>query len=270
MSTPPNNPDPRDPNTPQDPGAAEAPPRYGQRLPQPPQNEQGQNGRNQYPGHNPNGQSDQPYTAYGQPGPQQAGQQPSPYGQPYGQQPQSPYGYQAPQPSGYTYPGADGRFPGAKGPAPREVLTGFWLILAAGFLALVSIIVTTVANADAPLSTVTPDEREMIENSGVSEEMLSSTFVGAGVILGVIVFLVYLLVAVLIRKGKNWARILGTVFAAMSAVSVLLNIMAAVSLGVSLDILYVLSALLGIAGIVMLYRPPSQPYFRSQPRFGPY
>ncbi len=272
MSTPPNNPDPRDPFVPPNPGAADDQPRYGQRLPQPPQNGQDQNGQGQY------GQGQQ-YPAYGQPGTgNQPGQHSSPYGQPYGQQPygqpygqpQSPYGYQAPQPSGYAYPGSGGPFPGAKGPAPREVMTGFWLIIAAGIVTFLSTVLTVFSTSDDPLATLPPEDRQMMEDAGVTAELMRSSFVTVGVVVAAIALLIYVLLAVLIRKGKNWARIIATVFAAVSALGLLLTLVTGAAFSSPLNLLNMLGSLAGIAGVVMLYRPASQPYFRTQPRFGPY
>ncbi|MCC3265655.1 hypothetical protein [Arthrobacter gengyunqii] len=262
MSTPPNTPDPRDPNVPSNPGAADDQPKYGQRLPQPPQ--YGQN---------------QPYPAYGQPGtPNQPGQHSPPYGQPYGQQPygqpygqpQSPYGYQAPQPSGYAYPGSGGPVPGLKGPAPREVMTGFWLIIAAGIVTFLSTIITVLSSAEDPLATLPPADRQAMEDAGVTAELMRSSFLTVGVVVAVIALLIYVLLAVLIRKGKNWARIVATVFAAISAVGLLLSLVTGIAFSSPLNLLNMLGTLAGIAGVFMLYRPASQPYFRSQPRFGPY
>lgn len=279
MSTPPNNPDPRDPNRPRDPGAAaDDEPKYGQRIPQPPQPGQpNPYGQPQY-GQNQPGQGDQPYTPYGQPGtPNSAGQQPSPYGQqpygqpPYGQQPQSPYGYQSAQPSGYAYPGPAGQAPGGKGAPPREVMTGFWLILAAGFLTLIYTISSVLSTSDTvSFDMFSAEDREMFAEAGITEDMISSLYVGTGVVMAVLALLVYVLVAVLVRKGKNWARILGTVFAALSAVGVLLSLLTGLAFSSPLELLSVLASLAGIVGIVMLYRPQSQPYFQSRPRFGPY
>ena len=69
----------------------------------------------------------------------------------------------------------------------------------------------------------------------------------------------YALVAFNVRKGKNWARILGTVFAALSVFSLF-------PLGLN-----TLVGLLGIAAIVMLYLPGAAPYFQKpQPFANPY
>lgn len=271
MSTPPNSPDPRDPNQPRDPGTPADEPKYGQRLPAPQP-----------------GQGDQSYTPYGQPNTPPAGQQPpygqygqqpygnqqygqQPYGnQQYGQQPQSPYGYQSAQPSGYASSGP-GQVPGGKGAPPREVMTGFWLILAAGLLTFIYMTVSYLSLADAAsFSMLDADDRQMVQDAGMTEETFRSVFVTTGVILSLLVLLVYVLIAFLIRKGKNWARILGTVFAALSAVGLLLSLVTGAAFSSPAELLSLLASLAGIAGIVMLYRPQAQPYFQPRPRFGPY
>ncbi|MCC9195596.1 hypothetical protein QNO08_14930 [Arthrobacter sp. zg-Y820] len=279
MSTPPNSPDPRDPNRPRDSNTAADEPKYGQRLPQTPQPGQPGHGQGQY-GQNQPGQNDQPYTPYGQPGmPNAAGQQTPSSGQPYGQQPygqnpygqpQSPYGYQSAQPSGYGYPGP-GQAPGSKGAPPREVMTGFWLILAAGILTLIYMIASSLSISAADIfSTVSPEDRQMFEDAGMTEETVRSFAATTGIVMSLIVLGIYVLIAFLIRSGKNWARIIGTVFAALSVVGVLLSLVTGLAFSSPIELISLLGSLAGIAGIVMLYRPQAQPYFQSRPRFGPY
>ena len=89
------------------------------------------------------------------------------------------------------------------------------------------------------------------------------------VVVSIIVFAaisagLYALVALNVRKGRNWARILGTVLAALSLLSLF---------PLSLS---TLAVILGVAGIVMLYLPAVAPYFKKQQPFanpygqGPY
>ena len=66
----------------------------------------------------------------------------------------------------------------------------------------------------------------------------------------------YALVAIFVRKGKNWARILGTVFAALS----IFGLFQVPNIGT-------LGTLAGIAAIVLLYLPAVAPYFRKQQPF---
>ena len=150
-------------------------------------------------------------------------------------------------------------------------MTGFWLILAAGLLTFIYMTVSYLSLADAAsFSMLDADDRQMVQDAGMTEETFRSVFVTTGVILSLLVLLVYVLIAFLIRKGKNWARILGTVFAALSAVGLLLSLVTGAAFSSPAELLSLLASLAGIAGIVMLYRPQAQPYFQPRPRFGPY
>ena len=90
----------------------------------------------------------------------------------------------------------------------------------------------------------------------VDFESIKGVVIGMMVVVGLIGAGLYALVAFNVRKGKNWARILGTVFAALSIFSLL-------PLGIG-----TVAVLLGIAAIVMLYLPASAPYFQKQQPFG--
>jgi hypothetical protein len=108
--------------------------------------------------------------------------------------------------------------------------------------------------------------RNMFEDqmaaSGAAEVNFSEIkpfLVGTIVVFAVISAALYAVVALNVRKGKNWARILGTVFAALSVFSLF-----PLSIGT-------LAVLAGIAAIVMLYLPATSPYFsKQQPFANPY
>ncbi|MBG6216198.1 hypothetical protein IWX75_000635 [Arthrobacter sp. CAN_A6] len=243
MSTPANTPgsDPQDPkrpqygeNTPQPPQYGQNTPQYGQNTPQPPQ--YGQN-------------TPQP-PQYGQntPQPPQYGQQ-GPYGQNTPQAPQ--YGQQEPygQP-GYSYPGGQTGMPvQANGPAPQKVNTAYWLIIAAGVVNLLAAVFMSLN----PLGSITPDQLADLEASGLDPASLTSLISTIVIVVALISLALYVLIAVMIRRGKNWARITGTVFAALSI------------FGIGSGILAAISVLLGIAGIVLCYLKPSNEYFAKRP-----
>ena len=286
MTTPPNTPDPSDPKS-HDTDAAGNPRSPGTDQPAPQQPRYGQYAPGNQPGTG--AQGNQPYTPYGQPGsreqngqqgqqsqpPQnqygQPGQygQPNQYGQPplnqYGQQPQSPYGYQAPQPSGYAYGGTGQPGRGAAGPPPREVMIGYWLILGAGILALINNVLTFLTSVDVMVEQV---NAAVPPGTEFDPETIRSLYVVLGLVMSAIGFLLYVLVAVFVRRGKNWARILGTVFAALSVLGMLLTLPSYFTS--VLGMLSGLSTIAGAVGIVMLYLRPAQPFFRSTPAFGPY
>jgi hypothetical protein len=211
------------------------------------------------------GQQSQPQSPqYGQTAAPQYGQQAPQYGQ---QVPQ--YGQQAPQfgqqgaPYGQAAPqyGQDTNWPSQQpGPSgvPQLVNVSFWMILVAGLLTLVSIPVTIATLNSAEGQSMIQDALDAQDTSG--SEISVSSIVGVAVTFVVIISLImaglYALVAFKIRKGKNWARILGTVLAAISLLG-----LAQVGLGT-------ITILLGVAAMVLLYLPATAPYFRKQQAFG--
>ncbi len=190
---------------------------------------------------------------YGQPG--QYGQQ----GQP-GQYGQGQSGYQAAQPSGYAYPGG-GALPqqADKGPAPREVMRAYYLILAAGALYLVSSIITSLTT----------------ETTGLPGASVGIAF---GLVFAVVFTAIYVVLAIFIRRGQNWARITATVLAALDVLAVASTLLlmplaseAAAASGQTIPptsglatALSVIVMLLGVAGVVMTWLKPARPYFAPQ------
>ena len=226
-------------------------PQYGQQAPQYGQNapQYGQ----QPPGYG-QGQYGQQPPAYGQ---GQYGQQPPAYGQ--GQFGQSPYG-QSPY----------GQYPselptGGAGARPSQLDLAFWLIIGAGVLSLINSLVVSFSGAGY-------FETAMQQAAAQQGRRLTADDLGAmrtiipvsGVIGGLISFGLYSLVAFPVRKGKNWARILGTVFAAFSLLGLFGGMFA---FGVLSGILQLVVILMGVAGIVILYLPSVAPYFQKQQPF---
>ena len=262
MSTP-NVPDPQEHGNPVpgDGEPAQRPePRYGQ-YGQPPA-QPGEPGQPSQPG-----QPGQPHI------PPQPGQHPAqgsgPAGGQYGQgqygqgQYGQAYGYQPAQPSGYSYPGSPAGAGQSKGPAPREVVIGFWLIIAAGVLSLINNLITSFRLPEV----LTSSQMESLRDANVDIQDAGGFVVWFSVVMSIIGLGIYVLLAWFILKGHNWARILGTVFAAFSVVGLLVSFPVYVlSL---LGWLSILSSLAGIAGIVMLYLRPSIPYFQRR-EFNPY
>lgn len=243
------------PPVPNDPESGDQQPRYGENAPQPGQNSPpyGQSGAPQYGQNAPQyGQNPPPYgqsgaPQYGQNAPQY-GQTPPPapgYGQQqFGQPPygQNPYGQ---NPVGQPLPA------GSNG-VPQLVNISFWLLIASGVIFVISVL-TGLTQLDDPLFRQTFEEQVQGSGAGVTYEDIKGIIAGTLVVFAILGAGLYLLVAFFIRKGKNWARILGTVFAALSV----LGLFGVPSLGT-------LGNLLGIAAIVLLYLPAAAPYFRKQ------
>jgi hypothetical protein len=239
--------------TPPAPQYGENAPQYGQNAPQYGQNapqygQAGQGGAPQY-GQPQYGQNPPQYGQAGQGGAPQYGQ--SQFGQsPYGQSPygQSPYG---------QYPSEQAQAATGAG-VPKLVNYSFWMIIAAGVLSILSVLIA-IPTLDDPAMRSTFEEQLRGSGQNIAFEDVKGFIIGTMVVFALIGAGLYALVAFNVRKGKNWARILGTVFAALSVFSLF-------PLGLN-----TLVALLGIAAIVMLYLPGSAPYFQKpQPFANPY
>lgn len=234
-------------------------PRYGQNAPQ-----YGQNAP-QY-GQNAPQYGSQPPAApqYGQNGPQY-GQNPPQYGSPYGQNaPQAPgYGQNAPQygqsPYGQSpygqYPSEQPQPAGSNG-IPQLVNISFWLLIASAVIFVVAMLTGLTQLDDPAYRQAFEQQMEAGGATGVTYDDIQGVIAGTLVVFAIIGVALYLLVAFFVRKGKNWARILGTVFAALSV----LGLFGPPSLGT-------IGTLLGIAAIVLLYLPGAAPYFRKQQPF---
>ncbi|MDQ0620286.1 hypothetical protein [Arthrobacter globiformis] len=246
-------------------------PQYGQNAPQYGQDGQGGQGAPQYGQNAPQyGQGGQSTPQYGQNSPQygQGGQGAPEYGQPpYGQNPpqygqsqsgQSPYGQSPYGQSPYgQYPSEQAQAATGAG-VPKFVNYSFWMIIAAGVLSILSILIT-IPTLDDPAMRSTFEEQLRGSGQNIAFEDVKGFIIGTMVVFALIGAGLYALVAFNVRKGKNWARILGTVFAALSVFTLF-------PLGLN-----TLVGLLGIAAIVMLYLPGAAPYFQKpQPFANPY
>ncbi|WP_426996831.1 hypothetical protein [Pseudarthrobacter sp. N5] len=263
MSTPPvqppnpNEPEPNSqPEAPQYGQNAPAAPQYGQNAPAAPQYGQNAPAAPQYGQNAPQyGQNAPAAPQYGQNAPQfgqnapQYGQNAPQFGQnapQYGQQPhgQSPYGqYPSEQPQGQGTTGI-----------PKLVNIAFWLIVGAGAVWVLSLLLA-IPTLDDPDMRRTFDQQIAAGGADIQFNDIKGFIVGTLVVFAIIGAGLYALVAFYVRKGKNWARILGTVFAALSIFG-----LGQLGLGA-------LGSLAGIAAIVLLYLPASAPYFRKQQPF---
>jgi hypothetical protein len=241
-------------------------PQYGQNAPQygqnAPQYGQGEQGTPQYGQGAPQyGQNPPQYGQGGQGGAPQYGQ--SPYGQNAPQYGQAQYGQ--PQYGQSQYGQSPfGQYPSEQvqsttgGGVPKLVNYSFWMIIAAGVLSILSVLIA-IPTLDDPAMRNTFEEQLRGSGQNIAFEDVKGFIIGTMVVFALIGAGLYALVAFNVRKGKNWARILGTVFAALSVFSLF-------PLGLN-----TLVGLLGIAAIVMLYLPGSAPYFQKpQPFANPY
>ncbi|UTT68938.1 hypothetical protein NMQ03_17235 [Arthrobacter sp. DNA4] len=261
MSTP-----PVPPPAPQDPHSGNGQPGNGQSGSQQPGPQQPRYGQNapQYGQNAPQYGQNQPQYGSQPPAAPQYGQNAPQYGSPYGQNaPQSPgYGQNAPQygqsPYGQSpygqYPSEQPQPAGSNG-IPQLVNIAFWLLIAATAIYVISILIN-LTQLDAPQFRQEFEQQVRASGAGITYDDIKPFIAGSLVVFGIIGAALYLLVAFFIRKGKNWARILGTVFAALSVLGLF-----------GIPSLATIGTVLGIAAIVLLYLPAAAPYFRKQQPF---
>lgn len=112
--------------------------------------------------------------------------------------------------------------------------------------------------------------REQGLSSDQAEMFASSSGSVVGSIIGlVIALLLYFLVYRGLAKGKNWARILGTVFAALSILSYLFGIFGALmygGLGIVLIVVSIIAVVVNIMWIVTAFKAPNSAYFAQNSR----
>ena len=147
----------------------------------------------------------------------------------------------------------------ARPPLPREVNLAFWLIIAAGVLNFISTLM----------------------GSGATGGPAGAASIGIGIVVGILTTGVYVLLAVFIRKGHNWARITATVLAAISILLLIMSWLTLAALQGNAEVqaelggqslqpsgfaitLNILVVLLGVAGVVLCWLKPSNTYFKPQ------
>lgn len=189
--------------------------------------------------------------------------QPQQFSQPqYGQSPQ----YSPPQQNGqvpqygqqqqFIYPSEMPQQRTTDSIAPPQLVNvSFWLLIGACLL-WVSSVFLSIGSIDDPAMRSQFDARLATRGANMDFEAIKGIAVGMVIVIAAIGVLMYALVAFNIRKGRNWARILGTVLAAFSLLGLL-----EMGLGT-------LSILAGVAAMVLLYLPTAAPYFRKYLPFG--
>lgn len=141
------------------------------------------------------------------------------------------------------------------------------LTLLSAALYAIYTIVSLIANS-------TFDMEAYLRESGMSSEQ-AEAFASTGSnpvwsIIGLLIaLLLYFLVYRGLAKGKNWARILGTVFAALSILSYLFGIFGALmfgGLGIVLIVISIIAIVVNIMWIVTAFKAPNSAYFAQNSR----
>ncbi|MDR7301112.1 hypothetical protein [Haloactinomyces albus] len=175
--------------------------------------------------------------------------------------PDREYRHEPPPPPRYPTPASEQREQPPRPPMPALVhyLTiGLFVLVALQALSAVLLLATMPAVIDTAV------DRMSQQTPRVSPEQIETftriTVIGAAV-LGLVLAALFLWLTIMVRKGRNWARITSTVFLALGVLFGL------GSLGGGAGIATVISTimlLLEIAVLIMLWLRPSNEYFRPE------
>ncbi|MCC9198466.1 hypothetical protein QNO08_02565 [Arthrobacter sp. zg-Y820] len=158
-----------------------------------------------------------------------------------------------------AYPGGQSAPPPASIPArPKQVDISFWLLIASLVLSIISV-PFGIAALNSPEARATAQRQ--LEAQGAAVDLDAAIAAGTilVVVIAVISAVVTLLVAIFIRKGYNWARIVLTVFAVISLLN-FTDLSAA-------NLVAIVSTLLTIAATVLLYLNPAPAYFNQMKQY---
>ncbi|MDT4963039.1 MAG: hypothetical protein QOF87_2686 [Pseudonocardiales bacterium] len=155
-------------------------------------------------------------------------------------------------------PGEPPRGPITTGPAPAPVSNAVRLMFVQAGLSILGFIVL--------LATKDTLRKEIFKkNTGYSAQKLDDVVNAAvtiGIVIGLIFTVLYILLALQVGKGKNWARIVTWVLASLGVLS---GLAALAQPEPALSrILSIIGLLVDIAIIVLLAQRPSNEYFRRR------
>jgi hypothetical protein len=139
----------------------------------------------------------------------------------------------------------------------RNAATVMYVGAAAAVIHSILYIVTSSAT-----KTAYADKHPRLSATKITAGAHALTFSGA--VGGVIAAALFIWIAVMCLRGRNWARITGTVFFGIGVVDALLGLIVAVS--VVDKIFSFVVVLIGLGAIILLWQASSSEYFRSSAR----
>jgi hypothetical protein len=232
-------------------------PQYGQpgQYGQQPYAQQGQQptpGYGQAPQYNPYAQPTQQYGQYGaQPG-QYGGPQYNPYGQQPGQYPGAPYGGDV-----------AGLRSEDRGPVSRPGLMVVSLVLL--ILSALPFVLAGAALLLLPLdaNAIPPEYEQQFEQAGITAEAALSAMRGFAAVM-LVLALLYVLFAVLMFMGRNWARIVLTIMTAGFTLLLLLGMFAGAGSDGATLLFVLLVVAASVGGTVIAFLPEPSRWFSQR------
>jgi hypothetical protein len=155
------------------------------------------------------------------------------------------------------YPGSDTRIPvSPRGPVPASVLTAVKAMYAGAAASLVGIVIeiVTISATKTAIENHSPDLSASQVNS--TQHTLIAGFVAGGVIAAV----VWILLARACQRGRNWARVTGTVLFALATLDTFVGLTTPIATLARTWAVVVWLA--GLTAVVFLWRRDSGAYFQ--------
>lgn len=165
---------------------------------------------------------------------------------PYGGLPQAPQ-----PPQGWNQP-----MQADRGPRPSSVENAVRLMLVNAAIGLIGVIVL--------FATKDSLRKQILKNTPTATDSTVNAAITVGAVIGIVFLVLYILLAMQVRKGKNWARIVTWVFAGLGVLSALTSL--AGNSTTSSRVLSLIQGLIDLAIIILLAQRPSNDFFR-RPRF---
>ncbi|HVV20764.1 MAG TPA: hypothetical protein VHF06_15120 [Pseudonocardiaceae bacterium] len=147
--------------------------------------------------------------------------------------------------------------PQARFTPPNEIQAAFWCYLAAAIVGLIGALMLF-GSREQLLDTL------RASNTALTEDQLNSVVsitIGSVVAVAVVFAALYGLFAFKLRAGRNWARIVLTIVAALALLSLLIG-------GAGTSVLRLVGDLAAIAGAVLSYMPNSNAYINAVKQSG--
>lgn len=153
-----------------------------------------------------------------------------------------------------SYPASSSPAPGAAGPVtpPQQVNIAFWLYIVGAALSLISLIVSlaTIGSLKDDLQRQLAAQGQQISDGALNATVTASITVA--IVFGILYIAAYVLFAVFMRRGANWARIVLLIVTVLS----LFGVLGGFGVGAA-------RLVVGVIATVLIFLKPANEYFRE-------
>jgi K+-sensing histidine kinase KdpD len=136
--------------------------------------------------------------------------------------------------------------------APKQVNIAFWLYIAAAALSLIGLILSLTGIEATKTAMQAEFERQGTAIDASTLDAAVNASVTVSVVLSILYLAAYVIFAVFMRRGANWARIVLLVLTALS----IFEVMSPYGLGA-------IRLILGVIATVLLFTGPANDYFKN-------